>query len=289
MKKLTSPAMVKEIINRYKFRFSKSLGQNFLIDENILCSIVEGAEIGPDDVVLEVGPGIGTMTQYMATQAKKVVAIEIDNALLPILEETVGIYDNVKVIHGDVLNVDLKRIIDEEFGGQRPKVVANLPYYVTTPIIMRFLEENIPVSDIVVMIQKEVAERMQSGPSTKAYGALSVAVQFYCDPSIITKVPPTVFIPQPKVESSVIRLKALMEPRVEVSDRKLFFRTVKAAFAKRRKTLLNTMSSSFGELSKDEMREILESSGIDPKRRGETLSIQEFAELSEMIGKKIKK
>ncbi len=205
--KLTSPQTIKYIMGKYGFRFSKSLGQNFLIDDSIVESIIDGAEVGPDDVILEVGPGIGVMTQSLARRAKKVVAVEIDSALLPVLDETLEEEDNVEVVHGDVLKVDLQEIIDEKLDGKAPKVVANLPYYVTTPIIMRFLEEQIPVTDIVVMVQKEVADRMVAGPGTKIYGALSVVVQYYAEPSKIVKVPPSVFMPQPNVESSVVRLK----------------------------------------------------------------------------------
>lgn len=286
MKSLSSPRIVKEIIEKHQFRFSKGLGQNFLIDDNILDKIVEGAEITEDDVVIEVGPGIGTLTQHIAETAKKVVAIEIDDRLIPILEETLGEYDNVSIVHGDVLKVDLKALIKEHFGDQKPKVVANLPYYVTTPIIMRFLEESIPVSDLVVMIQKEVADRMVSDPNCKEYGALSVAVQYYSEPRIVTKVPPSVFIPQPKVESTVIRLRVLENPKVQVQNHKLFFNTLKSGFGKRRKTLLNALSSGNLGMGKDAIREALEESGIEPRRRAESLSIEEFAKLANTLAEK---
>lgn len=250
--------------------------------------IVDGAEITEDDVVIEIGPGIGVMTQQIAEVAKKVIAIEIDTSLIPILEETVGGYDNVKVINQDILKTDLTQLIEDEFQGQKPKVVANLPYYVTTPIIMMFLEEAIPVTDIVVMIQKEVADRINAVPSTKAYGALSVSVQYFSEPSIVLNVPRTVFMPQPNVDSTVIRLKLREEPIVDVIDRALFFKTVRAGFGMRRKTLLNALSNGNLGFGKEKCATILEACDIDPKRRGETLSIQEFAELSNVIYKKIR-
>lgn len=278
--RLTSPQTIKYIMDKYGFRFSKSLGQNFLIDESIVEQIIDGAEIGPDDVVLEVGPGIGVMTQAMARRAKKVVAIEIDDSLLPVLDETLAEEDNVEVIHGDVLKVDLQKIIDEKLDGQAPKVVANLPYYVTTPIIMRFLEEQIPVTDIVVMVQKEVADRMVADPGGKIYGALSVVVQYYAEPSKVVKVPRSVFMPQPNVESSVVRLEKRPEPPVDLKAPDLFFKTVRSAFMKRRKTLLNALSSGELAVSKEDTKTVLESCGIDPKRRGETLDMNEFAALA---------
>lgn len=278
--RLTSPQTIKYIMDKYGFRFSKSLGQNFLIDDFIVDEIIDGAEIGPDDVVLEVGPGIGVMTQAMARRAKKVVAIEIDNSLLPVLSETLAEEDNVEVVNGDVLKVDLQKIIDEKLDGQAPKVVANLPYYVTTPIIMRFLEEQIPVTDIVVMVQKEVADRMVADPGGKIYGALSVVVQYYAEPSKVVKVPRSVFMPQPNVESSVIRLKKRKEPPVDLKAPELFFKTVRSAFMKRRKTLLNALSSGELAVSKEETKTVLEACGIDPKRRGETLDMNEFAALA---------
>lgn len=287
-RKLSSPSVIKELIGRHGFRFSKKLGQNFLMNEAIVAGIVDGAEITKDDVVIEIGPGIGVMTQHIAEQAKKVVAIEIDTSLMPILDETLKDYDNVKVINEDVLKLDLKKLIEEEFDGQKPKVVANLPYYVTTPIIMMFLEENIPVTDIVVMIQKEVAMRINAEPCNKTYGALSVSVQYFAEPSIVLNVPRTVFIPQPNVDSTVIRLKLRDEPIVDVIDRKLFFKTVRAAFSKRRKTLLNALSSSNLGISKDLCNKILLGCEIDPIRRGETLTIQEFAKLSNAIYKGVR-
>lgn len=283
MLKLTSPSTIKYIMEKYGFRFSKSLGQNFLIDEQIIERIIDGAEVGPDDDILEIGPGIGVMTQAMAERARKVVAIEIDRALLPVLNETLEGLDNVEIIHGDVMKVNLKEIIAEKFEGRKPKVVANLPYYLTTPIIMMFLEEQIPVKDIVVMIQKEVAERISASPSTKSYGALSVATQYYSEPQIIAKVPRTVFMPQPNVDSIVIRMTIREEPPVALDNPTLFFKVVKAAFGQRRKTLHNALNAGgFGQ-NKDETAEFLAASGIEPSRRGETLSIEEFATLANTI------
>lgn len=283
MEKLSSPRRTKEIVNKYGFRFSKSLGQNFLIDENIILKIIEGSEINKNDVIIEVGPGIGTLTQYLAEMSKKVLAIEIDKSLIPVLDETLESYDNVEVINSDVLELDLKKLVSDKFPGEKVKVVANLPYYVTTPIIMKFLEEEVPVKDIVVMVQKEVADRLKAKPKTKDYGSLSVAVQYYSQPEIITRVPRSVFIPNPNVESTVIRLKVLDNPQVKVIDRKIFHKVVRASFAKRRKTLLNSLSFSDLELNKDQIKEILVACDIDPRRRGETLDIEEFAALSNKI------
>ena len=279
MLKLTSPSTIRYIMDKYGFRFSKSLGQNFLIDEGTVHRIVTNAEVGPEDVVLEIGPGIGVMTQVLASRAKKVVAVEIDASLLPVLSETLEGLDNVTVVHGDILEVDVKTLIESHFGDQKPKVVANLPYYVTTPILMRFLEEQLPVSEIVVMIQKEVAERMTASPSTKAYGALSIAVQYYCEAAVVQKVPPTVFMPQPNVESLVIRLKLRQAPCVALKDPAFFFRLVKAAFGQRRKTLLNALSAGLA-LPKDRILQVLEAVDIPPNTRGEALSIESFATLA---------
>lgn len=283
--KLTSPSTIKYIMGKYNFKFSKGLGQNFLINEFVVQDIVNGAEISEEDCILEIGPGIGVMTYEMASRAKKVTAVEIDSYLLPVLEETLAEFDNVNVINNDVLKVDLNQVIEEEFDGRPPKVVANLPYYITTPIVMRLLEDELPISDIVVMVQKEVADRMMAGPGTKAYGALSVAVQYYSDPEIITVVPKSSFMPQPNVSSSVIRLK-VRKSDVELVSKKIFFHTVKDAFSKRRKTLLNALSSGIMKTSKDDLRVIFEETGIDGRRRGETLSIEEFAVLANAIAKR---
>lgn len=280
---LTRPSVIKHIMEKYGFRFSKSLGQNFLIEKSVLERIIDGAEITEADSILEIGPGIGTLTRYLAANAKKVVSVEIDSSLLPILKETLADYPNTSVVHGDVLKVDLKALISEHFDNIPPKVVANLPYYVTTPIVMKFLEEGIPVTDLVVMVQKEVADRMAAKPGGKDYGSLSVAVQYFCDPEILFKVSTGCFMPAPKVESSVIRLKVLKNPKVQVASRKLFFATVRGAFGKRRKTLLNALSDSGLAFTKEQVKGILAAAGIDPIRRAETLSIEEFAVLANAV------
>lgn len=280
MLKLSSPQTIKYIMEKYGFRFSKSLGQNFLISDDVIEDIMDGAEVGVDDHILEVGPGIGVMTQALAERAEKVVSVELDSSLLPVLEETLSPYDNVKVVHGDILKVDIDQLIQKEFNGCQPKVVANLPYYVTTPIIMMFLEEGLPVTDIVVMVQKEVADRIVADPGNKIYGALSVAVQFYADPYVIVKAPKGMFMPQPKVDSVVVRMKIRQTPKVAVQNRKLFFRVVKAAFGMRRKTLLNALSAGLN-CSKNSVAQVMEDCGIDLKRRGETLSIEEFGQLAD--------
>lgn len=281
-KRLYSPAVVKEIIEKHGFKFSKSLGQNFLIDGNIIDRIIERADIKERDGIIEIGPGIGTLTQKLCEKAGRVVAIELDDNLLPILEETLGAYNNVEVIHGDVLKVDLKQIIEEKLALEKVKVVANLPYYITTPIIMKLLEENLSIDKIVVMVQKEVAFRMKAAPGSKDYGALSVAVQYYSKPEIIVDVPKNVFMPRPNVDSAVIMLDVYKEPVIKVKDEKMFFNVVKAAFGKRRKTLLNALSSSI-DLKKERIEEILKECGVDPMRRGETLTIREFALVADEI------
>ena len=284
MHPLTSPRFLKDLLTRHGFSFSKSLGQNFLIDENILNKIVNGAEISKEDNVLEIGPGAGTLTYALARQAAKVVAVEIDSALLPVLKETLDGLDNVQVIHGDILKMDLNDLIQSSFDNKPFKVVANLPYYITTPIIMRFLEEELPYSSITVMIQKEVAERMAAKPGNKDYGALSVAVQFYTQPKIIGKVPSSVFMPPPKVDSIVINLKKRSSPAVDVADTARFFQVVKAVFAQRRKTLLNTLNAAnIARLDKEELSKLLRSLNIDPQRRGETLTLEELAAISNNI------
>lgn len=247
--KLTSPSTIKYIMGKYDFKFSKGLGQNFLINEFVVQDIVDGAEINQDDYILEIGPGIGVMTYEMASRAKKVLAVEIDSYLLPVLEETLADFDNIKVINEDVLKLDLKTVIQEEFDNQPPKVVANLPYYITTPIVMGLLEDELPISDIVVMVQKEVADRMMAQPSTKAYGALSVAVQYYSDPEIVTVVPKSSFMPQPNVASSVIRLK-IRPSSVNLDSKDIFFKTVKDAFSKRRKNLIKCLIIRYYESTK---------------------------------------
>ncbi len=286
-KRLSSHSATMELVKKHGFKFTKSLGQNFLIDDNIVDKIVAGAGIGPGDKIIEVGPGIGTLTREMASRAEALMAVEIDKNLIPILADTLGDYDNVKIVNEDIIKADIRGLIDENLGGGPVKLVANLPYYITTPIIMRFLEENINVTDIVVMVQKEVAERMNAQPGGKDFGALSVAVQYYCDTEIVAKVPRHLFVPQPNVDSIVIALRVRPERKYKVDDEDLYFKVVKAAFGQRRKTLLNSISS-MGNLAKDQVKEALEEAGIDPKRRGETLSLDEFAILSNVIGNKLK-
>ncbi len=286
-KRLSSHSATMDLVKKHGFKFTKSLGQNFLIDDNIVDKIVAGAGIGPGDKIIEVGPGIGTLTREMASRAQNLMAVEIDKNLIPILEDTLEDYDNVKIVNEDIIKADIRGLIDENLGGGPVKLVANLPYYITTPIIMRFLEENINVTDIVVMVQKEVAERMNAQPGGKDFGALSVAVQYYCDTEIMAKVPRHLFVPQPNVDSIVIALRVRPERKYKVDDEDLYFKVVKAAFGQRRKTLLNSISS-MGNLAKDQVKEALEEAGIDPKRRGETLSLDEFAILSNVIGNKLK-
>ena len=286
-KRLSSRSATMDLVKRHGFKFTKSLGQNFLIDDNIVDKIVAGAGIGPSDKIIEVGPGIGTLTREMASKAQSLMAVEIDKNLIPILTDTLGDYENVKIVNEDIIKADIRGLIDENLSGGPVKLVANLPYYITTPIIMRFLEEDINVTDIVVMVQKEVAERMNAQPGGKDFGALSVAVQFYCDTEIVAKVPRHLFVPQPNVDSIVIALRVRPERKYRVDSEDLFFKVVKAAFGQRRKTLLNSIAS-MGNLSKDMVKEALEEAGIDPKRRGETLSLDEFANLSNVIGNKLK-
>ncbi|MGE4282553.1 MAG: 16S rRNA (adenine(1518)-N(6)/adenine(1519)-N(6))-dimethyltransferase RsmA [Clostridia bacterium] len=284
MDRLSSPKVLKEIIKKYHFRFNKNLGQNFLIDINVLDKIAEAAGIDKKTGVIEVGPGIGVLTQVLAEQAGKVVAIELDSHLIPILEETLVEYDNVQVINKDVLKVDIEAIIKNELLDMDIKIIANLPYYITTPIIMNFLEKRLNIDSITVMIQKEVAERMVAEPGGKEYGALSVAVQYYTEPKIIMTVPPHCFMPQPKVDSVVIRLDLRNEPVVEIKSEKQFFNVVKAAFGQRRKTLVNALSNSgLFNMSKEQIREVLLNYGIGEAQRGETLTIMQFAEIANSI------
>lgn len=286
MDRLSSHRATKDIVDKHGFKFSKSLGQNFLIDDNVIDKIIDGARVKEGDKVIEVGPGIGTLTREMAKRAEKVVAVEIDKNLIPILKETLADFDNTEVVNEDILKVDINKLVDEKLSGGPVKLIANLPYYITTPIVMKFLEEDVPVTDIVVMVQKEVADRMNAVPSTKDYGALSVAVQYYCDTEIVAKAPRHMFIPQPKVDSTVIGLHIREEKKYKADNEQLFFKTVKAAFGQRRKTLLNSLSS-MGVLDKAKIKEVLAEAGIDEKRRGETLSIEEFANLSNIINKNI--
>lgn len=284
MDRLSSHNATKEVVQKYNFKFSKSLGQNFLIDSNIIDKILSGARITRGDNIIEVGPGIGTLTREMGKIAEKVVAIEIDRNLIPILKDTLSDLDNTEVVNQDILKVDIQELVKDKLNGGPVKLVANLPYYITTPIVMKFLEEDIPVTDIVVMVQKEVADRMNAKPSTKDYGALSVAVQYYCDTEIVAKAPRHMFVPQPNVDSIVIGLHVRDEKKYVVDNEDIFFKTVKASFGQRRKTLLNSLGG-LGFLSKDQIREALQAANIDEKRRGETLSIDEFANLSNEINK----
>ena len=279
---LGNPQETIAVLNRYKFAFQKKFGQNFLIDTHVLERIIDEAGITPDDFVLEIGPGIGTMTQYLACAAREVVAVEIDKVLIPILEgDTLKAFDNVTVINEDILKVDINKLVEEKNGGRPIKVVANLPYYITTPIIMGLFEGDVPIESITVMVQKEVADRMQVGPGTKEYGALSLAVQYYAEPYIVANVPPNCFMPRPKVGSAVIRLTKHAEPPVEVSDTKLMFRIIRASFNQRRKTLANGLNNS-PELSfgKEEIQRAIKACGFPEGIRGEALTLEEFAALT---------
>ena len=284
MDRLSSHKATKEVVQKHNFKFSKSLGQNFLIDTNVIDRILEGARVQEGDYVIEVGPGIGTLTKEMGRTAEKVVAIEIDKTLIPILEETLSDFPNIEVINQDILKVNVQELVKEKLNGGPVKLIANLPYYITTPIVMKFLEEDIPVTDIVVMVQKEVADRMNAQPNSKDYGALSVAVQYYCDTEIVAKAPRHMFMPQPNVDSTVIGLHVREEKKYNVDNEDIFFKTVKASFGQRRKTLLNSLGG-LGFLNKDQIREALQEANIDEKRRGETLSIEEFASLSNAVNR----
>ncbi|MDQ0116008.1 16S rRNA (adenine(1518)-N(6)/adenine(1519)-N(6))-dimethyltransferase RsmA [Paenibacillus harenae] len=278
---VATPKRTKEIIAKYGFSFKKSLGQNFLIDQNILNKIVEAAELDETKGALEIGPGIGALTQRLAASAGKVTAVEIDNRLIPILRDVLSEDTNTEVIHGDVLKLDLKQVFEDRFSDMSGvSVVANLPYYVTTPILMKLLEERLPLEHIVVMIQKEVADRMAAKPGGKEYGSLSVAVQYYCVPQVVCIVPHTVFIPQPNVDSAVIKLSLRDKPAVDVPDEDHYFRVVQASFAQRRKTLFNNLTAFVGKENREALTALLTGIGIDPARRGETLSLEEFASVS---------
>lgn len=285
-KRLSSHIATMDIVKKHNFKFTKSLGQNFLIDDEIIDRIIEGARVGKGDKIIEVGPGIGTLTRELAQRADKLMAVEIDRNLIPILSETLAEYDKVTIVNEDIMKADINKLIEENLNGGPVKLVANLPYYITTPIIMRFLEENVNVTDIVIMVQKEVAERINATPGSKTFGALSVAVQYYCDTEIIAKVPRHLFVPQPNVDSIVIGLRVRPEKKYNVDNEEMFFKTVKSAFGQRRKTLLNSLTS-MGVLEKDLVRAVLAEAKIDEKRRGETLSLDEFAHLSNCINKKI--
>ena len=274
------------VLQKYHFNFQKKFGQNFLIDPHVLEKIVEAAGVTKDDFVLEIGPGIGTMTQYLCENAREVTAVEIDTNLIPILEDTLSAYDNVTVINQDILKVDIRKIAEEKNGGKPIKVVANLPYYITTPIIMGLFESEVPLDSITVMVQKEVADRMQVGPGTKDYGALSLAVQYYAEPYIVANVPPNCFIPRPAVGSAVIRLTRYQEKPVKVNDASFMFKIIRASFNQRRKTLQNGLyNSSELRIPKEKTVAALEEMGLTPTIRGEKLSLEEFAQLSDILGR----
>lgn len=285
---LGNPAYTMAVLEKHGFHFQKKYGQNFLIDKNILEKIVDAAEIGADDVVLEIGPGIGTMTQYLCERAREVIAVEIDDKLIPVLADTLSEYDNVTVIHQDILKVDIRALAEEKNGGKPIKVVANLPYYITTPIIMELFESRVPLESVTVMVQKEVAERMKEGPGSKDYGALSLAVAYYAVAEIIAEVPPACFIPRPKVSSMVIRLTCHREPPVEVRDEKFLFSVIRASFQQRRKTLVNGLNNApWIPVGREEITGCVESLGYGPSVRGEKLTLEEFARLSNLLWEKM--
>jgi len=284
MATLGNPGNTIEVLQKYKFNFQKKFGQNFLIDTHVLDKIIRESGVTKDDCVIEIGPGIGTMTQYLCENAREVVAIEIDKNLIPILQDTLSSYDNVTVINEDVLKVDIKKLAEEKNGGKPVKVVANLPYYITTPIIMGLFESHIPIDSITIMVQKEVADRMQEGPGSKEYGALSLAVQYYAKPEIVANVPPNCFMPRPNVGSAVIRLTCHEKPPVEVNDEKFMFNLIRASFNQRRKTLVNGLgNAAFLPVTKEQVSEALEKMELSPTIRGEALSLEQFAELSNIL------
>jgi len=282
---LTRPNKTKEVLRKYGFHFQKKFGQNFLLDSHVLEKIIAAADIGRDDFVIEIGPGIGTLTQYLSYYAGNVAAVEIDKNLIPILEDTLQDWDNVEIISGDIMKMDLRKLIDERSGGRKVKFVANLPYYITTPILMRLLEEKLPVSSITVMVQKEVAERMQAGPGSKDYGALSAAVQYYSEPGIAANVPANCFIPRPNVGSAVINLRIKPEEeRVKVNDEELMFHLIKAAFGQRRKTMLNALKNDKRiPYNKEQILEAMISCGLPENIRGEALALEQYAALADAL------
>ena len=284
MEKLSNPQATIEVLKKHQFTFQKKFGQNFLIDPHVLDKIISAAEITKEDFVLEIGPGIGTMTQYLAEAAREVTAVEIDRNLIPILAETLSAYDNVQIINEDVLKLDLAALAKERNGGKPIKVVANLPYYITTPIIMGLFEGGVPIESITVMVQKEVAMRMQAGPGTKDYGALSLAVQYYAKPYLAANVPPNCFMPRPNVGSAVIRLTRYEEPPVKAKDEQLMFALIRASFNQRRKTLQNGLNNS-QELSftKEQIADAIEKMSLPPSVRGEALTLEQFAKLSDIL------
>ena len=284
MATLGIPGNTIEVLQKYNFNFQKKFGQNFLIDTHVLDKIIRESGVTKDDMVIEIGPGIGTMTQYLCENAREVVAIEIDKNLIPILGDTLSAYDNVTVINEDVLKVDIKKLAEEKNGGRPVKVVANLPYYITTPIIMGLFESHVPIYSITIMVQKEVADRMQEGPGSKEYGALSLAVQYYAKPEIVAIVPPNCFMPRPNVGSAVIRLTCHENPPVEVKDEGFMFNLIRASFNQRRKTLVNGLTNaSFLSVTKEQVAEALEKMELSPTIRGEALSLEQFAQLSNLL------
>jgi len=285
MANLGIPANTIDVLQKYNFNFQKKFGQNFLIDTRVLERIIDASEITKDDCVLEIGPGIGTMTQYLAENAREVIAVEIDKALIPILSDTLKDYSNVTVINDDILKVDINKIVEEKNNGQPIKVVANLPYYITTPIIMGLFESHVPLKSITVMVQKEVADRMQVGPGTKDYGALSLAVQYYANPEVVANVPPNCFIPRPNVGSAVIRLTRYENPPVEVDDEKFMFSLIRASFNQRRKTLINGLTNGGIGISKEKIQSVLEEMSLPLTIRGEALTLEQFAQLSNLLKK----
>ncbi len=284
MANLGIPQNTIAVLQKYEFHFNKRYGQNFLIDTSVLERIIDAAQITKEDCVLEIGPGIGTMTQYLAESAREVVAVEIDKSLIPILQDTLAAYDNVTVINEDILKVDIRKIAEEKNGGRPIKVVANLPYYITTPIIMGLFESHVPLKSITIMVQKEVADRMQVGPGTKDYGALSLAVQYYAKPEIVANVPPNCFIPRPNVGSAVIRLTRHETPRVQVKDEAFLFALIRASFNQRRKTLVNGLGNAAElKLGKEEVAQALAQMGLSATIRGEALTLEQFAQLSDLL------
>ncbi len=285
MATLGNPQNTIAVLQKYKFNFQKKFGQNFLIDTHVLEKIISAAGVGEEDFVLEIGPGIGTMTQYLCEHAREVAAVEIDKNLIPILQDTLSIYGNVQIIQQDILKMDINRLVQEKNQGKSIKVVANLPYYITTPIIMGLFESHVPIESITIMVQKEVADRMQVGPGTKDYGALSLAVQYYAKPEIVAHVPPNCFMPRPKVGSAVIRLTKHKQPPVQVVQERQMFALIRASFNQRRKTLVNGLNNAPDIFySKEEIVQALEEMGLPPNVRGETLTLEQFARLSNLLG-----
>lgn len=287
IERIASSKRTKEIVSTYGFAFQKKFGQNFLVDGHVLNKIIHASHITQDDVVIEIGPGIGSLTQELAEHAKQVIAIEIDKHLIPILEDTLSPYDNIAIINEDVLKVDLVKLVEENNNGKPIKVVANLPYYITTPIIMGLFENHVPIDSITVMVQKEVADRMKAEPGTKDFGALSLAVQFYSEPYIVANVPPNCFMPRPKIGSAVIRLKRYTEKPVQVKDEKLMFRLIRASFQQRRKTLINSLYNNLKDTyDKEQLKEAIESVGLKVNIRGEALGLDAFAALANALHEK---